>query len=66
MTPDTDFVIDRHPEWPHVVIGAGFSGHGFKFATGIGELLADLALDAGAATLPRVSVARLTAPVASG
>ena len=65
MTPDTDFVIDRHPEWPHVVIGAGFSGHGFKFATGIGELLADLALDAGAATLPRVSLTRLTAPVES-
>ncbi|WP_036481122.1 N-methyl-L-tryptophan oxidase [Myxosarcina sp. GI1] len=44
MTPDKDFVIDRHREYPHVVFGAGFSGHGFKFTTLIGSILADLAL----------------------
>lgn len=44
MTPDTHFIIDKHPEYPHVVIGAGFSGHGFKFSTGIGKILSDLAL----------------------
>jgi glycine/D-amino acid oxidase-like deaminating enzyme len=43
MTPDQDFIIDRHPEHPNVTIAAGFSGHGFKFATVIGEHLADLA-----------------------
>jgi glycine/D-amino acid oxidase-like deaminating enzyme len=43
MTPDQDFIIDRHPEYPNVSIAAGFSGHGFKFATVIGEHLADLA-----------------------
>ena len=42
MTPDEHFVIDRHPVHPHIVIGAGFSGHGFKFSTLIGKLLADL------------------------
>jgi sarcosine oxidase len=42
-TPDGHFVVDRHPEWPNVVFAAGFSGHGFKFATVIGEILADLA-----------------------
>ena len=41
MTPDEDFVLDRVGP---VVIGAGFSGHGFKFGPLIGELLAALAL----------------------
>ncbi len=44
-TPDTHFVIDRHPTATNVVIGCGFSGHGFKFASAVGEALADLALD---------------------
>lgn len=42
LTPDRHFVIDRHPEHESVVIAAGFSGHGFKFAPVVGELLADL------------------------
>ncbi len=40
MTPDEYFVLDRIGP---VVIGAGFSGHGFKFGPLIGEILADLA-----------------------
>jgi monomeric sarcosine oxidase len=43
MTPDEHFIIDRHPGYPHVAIGAGFSGHGFKFSTFIGKLLGELA-----------------------
>ncbi len=43
MTPDEHFIIDRHPHWENVYIAAGFSGHGFKFASVIGEVLADLA-----------------------
>ena len=50
-TPDSHFCIDRHPEWENVVIGAGFSGHGFKFTTVLGEALADLALT-GRTSLP--------------
>ncbi|ADJ15423.1 N-methyl-L-tryptophan oxidase [Halalkalicoccus jeotgali] len=42
-TPDGHFVIDRHPECPQVVLAAGFTGHGYKFASVIGEVLADLA-----------------------
>lgn len=42
-TPDYHFVLGRHPGHRNVVIGAGFSGHGFKFAPVIGEILADLA-----------------------
>ena len=43
-TPDDDFIVDRHPDLPNVIIGAGFSGHGFKFTPFIGELLVQLAL----------------------
>jgi monomeric sarcosine oxidase len=59
MTPDTDFICDRHPEWPHVVYGAGFSGHGFKFATAIGEHLANLALVPAADPMPNFAAERL-------
>ena len=42
LTPDGHFVLGPHPEHPRVVLGCGFSGHGFKFVPVIGELLADL------------------------
>lgn len=58
MTPDHDFVVDRYPGQERVVIGAGFSGHGFKFATAVGELLVRLALEPGAETLPRLALGR--------
>ena len=45
LTPDKDFIVDQHPDYPHVVIGAGFSGHGFKFTTLLGKMLADLAVE---------------------
>jgi sarcosine oxidase len=44
-TPDEHFLIDLHPDHPQVVVGAGFSGHGFKFCSVVGEILADLAID---------------------
>lgn len=44
-TPDGHFIMDHHPEHENVVIAAGFSGHGFKFCSVVGEILADLALD---------------------
>ncbi|WP_330932847.1 FAD-dependent oxidoreductase [Cellulosimicrobium cellulans] len=58
-TPDHDFVLDRRGP---VVVGAGFSGHGFKFAPAVGRVLADLATtpdDLPAAD--RFALARLTA-----
>jgi sarcosine oxidase len=45
MTPDEDFVIDRVPEDPRIVMLSPCSGHGFKFASVIGEIAADLALE---------------------
>lgn len=44
-TPDDDFILDRHPDLSRVAIGAGFSGHGFKFTPLIGQLLVQLVLD---------------------
>jgi sarcosine oxidase len=51
LTPDRHFVIDLHPDHPNVALAAGFSGHGFKFASVVGESLADLA-DNGRTELP--------------
>lgn len=41
-TPDHDFIIDFHPLHQQVLISSPCSGHGFKFASAIGELQADL------------------------
>ena len=46
-TPDEHFVIARHPAHEQVIVACGFSGHGFKFAPVVGEILADLAADGG-------------------
>jgi sarcosine oxidase len=51
LTPDRHFLIDRNPATAAVVFAAGLSGHGFKFAPAVGEVLADLALD-GRTALP--------------
>jgi sarcosine oxidase len=43
VAPDGDFIIDRAPQHPQLVVASACSGHGFKFAPVIGEILADLA-----------------------
>lgn len=58
MTPDHDFVIDRHPDHPNVVLATGFSGHGFKFAPVVGEYLATLSTDPGAKVRSDFALAR--------
>jgi sarcosine oxidase len=45
LTPDQHFVIGHHPHHCDVVIASPCSGHGYKFASVIGEILADLAID---------------------
>jgi len=44
-TPDEHFIIDLHPEFPQVVLASPCSGHGYKFCSVLGEVLADLAGD---------------------
>ena len=46
-TPDHDFVLDRHPHDDRVIVVSPCSGHGFKFASAIGEVVADLATAGG-------------------
>jgi sarcosine oxidase len=44
-TPDENFIIDFVPESnKHVIMAAGFSGHGFKFVSVVGEIVADLSI----------------------
>lgn len=46
-TPDEHFVLDRHPRHPQVVLASPCSGHGYKFCSVIGEILADMATGDG-------------------
>lgn len=50
-SPDENFIIDKLPGYQDVVIACGFSGHGFKFVSVVGEILADLAMN-GKTELP--------------
>lgn len=62
-SPDGHFIIDRHPAHERVTLACGFSGHGFKFASVVGEILADLALE-GSTRLPAqfLGLSRFPAP----
>ena len=42
-SPDRHFILDQHPTHPEVSVAAGFSGHGYKFCSVVGEVMADLA-----------------------
>ncbi len=44
-TPDGHFILDRLPSNPNVIVASPCSGHGFKFASAVGEVLANFALD---------------------
>ena len=43
-TPDLDFIVDTVPEMPNVILVSACSGHGFKFASAIGEAVAQIAV----------------------
>jgi len=46
-SPDEHFILDFHPEYPQVAVASACSGHGFKFCSVVGEIMADLILDGG-------------------
>ncbi|MDR7482489.1 MAG: N-methyl-L-tryptophan oxidase [Armatimonadota bacterium] len=48
-SPDEHFILDTLPGAPRVCVAAGFSGHGYKFCSVVGEIMADLALEGGSA-----------------
>ncbi|XP_071485319.1 peroxisomal sarcosine oxidase-like [Diadema antillarum] len=43
-TPDNELILDRHPRHPNIVIGCGFSGHGFKLAPVVGKILCQMVM----------------------
>jgi len=43
-TPDEHFLLDTHPDVDNVYIAAGFSGHGYKFCSVLGEMMADIVM----------------------
>ncbi|PQO30009.1 N-methyl-L-tryptophan oxidase [Blastopirellula marina] len=53
MTPDQHFLVGTHPAHPGLHFAGGLSGHGFKFASALGEILSDL-----------VTQGQTTAPIA--
>ncbi|KAM9320554.1 peroxisomal sarcosine oxidase [Gastrophryne carolinensis] len=44
-TPDCNFILDYHPLHRNIVIGSGFSGHGFKLSPVVGKILSELSMD---------------------
>jgi sarcosine oxidase len=64
-TPDEHFIIDHHPARRQVVVASPCSGHGYKFCSVIGEILADLATGEGS-TRHDIGFLRLARPALSG
>lgn len=60
-TPDEHFVLDRHPECQQVILASPCSGHGYKFCSVIGEIIADLASGDGV-TKHQIDFLRLNRP----
>ncbi len=62
-SPDEHFILDTHPHVSQVCLAAGFSGHGFKFASVVGEIMADLATESRSALdLSRFRLHRFSSP----
>ncbi len=62
LTPDRDFVVDRLPDQPGVVLGLG-AAHGFKFASVIGRILAELSTDGATVSAPELASFRIDRPI---
>jgi sarcosine oxidase len=66
MAPDGDFVIDRVPGRPNIVVASPCSGHGFKFAPAIGQALVELAFGGRTGLdLSRFRIGRFTQPLSA-
>ena len=62
LTPDRDFVLDRLPDAPGVVVGLG-AAHGFKYASVIGRVLVELALDGASPSDRELGAFRIDRPI---
>jgi sarcosine oxidase len=61
LTPERDFIIDRLPEAPGVLVGLG-AAHGFKYASVIGRILVELALDGRSPSDGEIGTFRIDRP----
>jgi sarcosine oxidase len=62
LTPDRDLVVDRLPEAPGVVVALG-AAHGFKFASVLGRILAEMCLDGETPSAPDLEWFRIDRPI---
>ena len=62
LTPDRDFVIDRLPGLPGVAVGLG-AAHGFKFASVLGRVLAEMLVDGTTPSAPDIARFRIDRPI---
>ena len=62
LTPDRDFVVDRLPDAPGVVVGLG-AAHGFKYASVLGRILVELALDGSSPSDRELGAFRIDRPI---
>jgi sarcosine oxidase len=62
LTPDRDFVVDRVPEAPGVLVALG-AAHGFKYASVLGRILAELALDGATPSARDLERFRIDRPI---
>jgi sarcosine oxidase len=62
LTPDRDFVVDRVPEAPGVFVALGV-GHGFKYASVLGRILVELALDGSSPSDGELGGFRIDRPI---
>jgi len=62
LTPDRDFVVDRLPEQPGVALALG-AAHGFKFASVLGRILAELSVDGGTPSAPELTRFGIDRPI---
>ena len=65
LTPDRDFVLDPLPDHPDVLVALG-SAHGYKFASVIGRILAELALDGTTPSAPEIAAFTIDRPALRG
>jgi sarcosine oxidase len=61
LTPERDFVVDRLPDAPGVVVGLG-AAHGFKYASVLGRILVELALDGSTPSAAELEAFRIDRP----
>jgi sarcosine oxidase len=62
LTPERDFVVDRLPDHPGIVLALG-AGHGFKFASVLGRILAELAIDGSTPSAADIEAFRVDRPL---